>query len=199
MINPDCRIFYFEMDSTIKPSLVRNMKLNELNEARITIVDAAVGDHNGELEYLPHPYSFLGKLANERIDLYDLKYRARMISLDDYFSRQGIDADLLKIDIDGAEMVALRGMCGILKEAKPNLLLEVYPAHLPRFGSSANEVCDFLRGRDYRFVSIPDFRNTKTLRLTQIFDFDGLTSTTGDMIFVTTGTQHRINAGIRLT
>jgi FkbM family methyltransferase len=195
IINPDCRIFYFEMDSTIRPLLVRNMKLNQLEEARITIVNAAVGDHDGELEYLPHPYSFLAKEGNESIDVYDLKYRAPVISLDEYFDRQGMDPDLLKIDIDGAETSALRGMSRILKESKPDLLLEVHPTMLPQYGSSASEVCVLLQKLDYRFFLISDFRNEKTPRLTQIFDFDGLASTTGDMIFATTRNYQWTNAG----
>lgn len=194
IINPDCKIFYFEMDSTIRPLLIRNMKLNRLDETRVTIINAAVGDHDGELEYLPHPYSFLAKLGNEGIDVYDLKYRARVISLDEYFHQLGIDPDLLKIDIDGAEMSALRGMSRILKETKPGLLLEVHPALLPQFGSSASEVCSFLRGFDYQFFAIPEFRDTKKLRLTRIFDFNGLTSATGDMIFATAGKKHRMEA-----
>ena len=79
MMNPDCKIFYFEMDRTIRPLLIRNMKLNKLDEARITIVNAAVGDRVGELEYRPHPYSFLAKLSNENIDVYDFKCHAPMI------------------------------------------------------------------------------------------------------------------------
>src|SRR5262249_20103886 len=110
ILNPGCKIFYFEMDRSIRPLLVRNLKLNRLDESRITIVNAAVGDHVGEIEYQPHPYSFLAKQANENIDAYDLKDRAPIIRLDDYFLHQGSDPDLLKIDIDGAETSALRGM-----------------------------------------------------------------------------------------
>src|SRR5262249_44618393 len=157
LLNPDCKIFSFEMDSSIRPLLVRNLKLNGLHESRMTIVNAAVGDNAGELEYQPHPYSFLARQANENIDVYDLKYRAPTLRLDDYFHQQGIDPDLLKIDIDGAEASALRGMHRILKESKPDLLLEVHPAFLPSFGSSASEVYDLLRDFDYLFFSIPDF------------------------------------------
>jgi FkbM family methyltransferase len=185
IMNPKCKIFYFEMDRTIRPLLIRNMKLNKLDESRITIVNAAVGDHVGDLEYLPHPYSFLAMLNNENIDAYDLKFHAPIVRLDDYFLQQGADPDLLKIDIDGAEMSALRGMPRILKETKPDLLLEVHPTMLPQVGSSASEVCDFLRGFEYLFFYIPDFRFNKSKRLVQIRDFDGLTSPTGDMIFVT--------------
>ena len=185
IMNPNCKIFYFEMDRTIRPLLIRNMKLNKLDEARITIVNAAAGDHVGELEYLPHPYSFLAKVSKENIDFYDLKYYAPIIRLDDYFLQQGADPDLIKMDIDGAEMLALRGMSRILEETKPDLLLEVHPAMLPTLGSSASKVCDLLRGFNYLFYLIPDFRYTKVQCLTQISDFNNLTSANGDMIFVT--------------
>jgi FkbM family methyltransferase len=196
MMNQECNVFYFEMDRTIRPLLIRNMKLNKLDEARITIVNAAVGDDHGELEYLPHPYSFLAMLGEENIDAYDLKYRTPVIRLDEYFHGQAADPDLVKIDIDGAELLALRGMRRILQETKPDLLLEVHPAYLPSFGSSAADVCNLLLEFDYRFFSISDFRYAKTPRLTQIFDFNNLATPTGDMIFVTTGDRHRIVNGV---
>lgn len=195
MMNPDCKIFYFEMDRTLRPLLIRNMTLNNLSEERITVVNAAVGDREGEIEYVPHPYSFLAKLARENVDIYDLKYRAPRITLDSYFLNEGKDPDLLKIDIDGAEMFALRGMSRILNDKKPDLLLEVHPAYLPQFGSSASEVHCFLKERGYRFFRIPDFRNTKSSKPVEIFNFDNLASGTGDMLFVTTGRHHKIIDG----
>jgi FkbM family methyltransferase len=196
LMNPGCKIFYFEMDRTIRPLLIRNMTLNRLNPDRITIVNAAVGDRDGEIEYLPHPYSFLAKLGNENIDIYDLKYSAPQITLDSYFLKEGVDPDLLKIDIDGAEMYALRGMSRILADNRPDLLLEVHPAYLPQFGSSASEVRDFLKERGYRFFQIPDFRNTRTSRLLEILNFENIASPTGDMLFVTTGHDQKITDGV---
>jgi FkbM family methyltransferase len=167
------------------------MTLNKLDEARITIVNAAVGDHDGELDYQPHPYSFLGMVSKESIDIYDLKYSAPMVRLDDYFFQQGTDPDLLKIDLDGYEMLALRGMSRILKQTTPDLLLEVHPSLLLGLGSSASKVCDFLREFNYRFFSMPGSRYTSTLRLTQIFDFNSIT-VDGTMLFVTAGNRHNI-------
>ena len=196
LINRNCKIFYFEGDSTIRPLLIRNMELNQLSEERITIINAVVGDREGEIEYRPHPYSFLAMYAAEEdIDVYDLKCHARVISLDDYFRRQGIDPDLLKIDVDGSEMSVLRGMSRILKETKPDLLLEVHPPLLLERGSTASEVCDFLRERNYRFFLIPDFRNTGTTQLTDILDFNNLTQ--NYMIFATSRDQHRIDPALK--
>jgi len=185
LVNPNCEIFCFEPDITIKPIMLRNMKLNRLEERRITLVNAAVGDGSAELEYIPHVCSFLAKFGNENIDAYDVKYHAPMVRLDDYFREHGTDPDLLKIDIDGAELSALRGASRILKDIRPDMLLEVHPAFLPRFGTNASEVCDFLSAFNYRFFLIDNFRNVATPRLVEIFHFDDLTSGTGDMIFVT--------------
>lgn len=193
--NPDCKIFYFEMDRTIKPLLLRNMRLNHLGDTSITIVNAAAGELDGQLEYLPHPYSFLAMLGKERIDIYDLKCHAPVITLDSYFRSQGFDPDLMKIDIDGAEFSALRGMSRILREAKPDLLLEVHPAYLPKFGSSAAEVFALLNRFDYQVFSITDFRRSTVPHLEQIFDFNSLATPTGDMIFATTGQRYKIVDG----
>jgi FkbM family methyltransferase len=194
IINPNCKIFYFEMDKTIRPLLIKNMRLNNVEEARITIVNAAVGEHIGDLEYVPHPYSFLANLNNESINDYELKLSAPVIRLDDYFDQHGEYPDLLKIDIDGAEMVALRGMTRILSETKPDLLLEVHPVHLRQVGSSASQVCDFLREFSYQFFSIPEFRYTKSRRLKKMDDFNSLNSETGDMIFVTSARRRSLGA-----
>ena len=164
------------------------MKLNNINEERVTIINAAVGDTPGELEYLPHPYSFLSKLHKEDIEIYDFTYKAPLIRLDDYFAQQGCDPDLLKIDIDGGETMALRGMSRILKDKRPDLLLEVHPQLLTQIGSSASEVCNILREFDYHFFLVPDFRSKKSGALRPLSDFRTLASATGDMVFVTSDT-----------
>jgi hypothetical protein len=93
-------------------------------------------------------------LGEENIGAYDLKCRTPVIRLDEYFHGQAADPDLVKIDIDGAELLALQGMRRILQETKPDLLLEVHPAYLPSFGSSAADDCNLLLEFDYRFFSI---------------------------------------------
>ena len=196
LFNPNCKIFYFEGDRTIRPVFIKNMKLNKLTEERITIVSAVVKDYEGEIEYLPHPFSFLAMhAAKEDIDIYDLKCRAEVISLDNYFHRQGADPDLVKIDVDGDEIFVLRGMSRILNESKPDLLLEMHPPLLPERGSTASEVCGILRGFGYRFFLISDFRDAKSTKLTEIPDFDN--PDPNYMIFVTCRDQYKTNSTLR--
>jgi FkbM family methyltransferase len=47
---------------------------------------------------------------------------------------------LVKLDIEGAELRALRGAAGLLERARPDFIVELEPEHLERQGSSLEEV-----------------------------------------------------------
>jgi len=54
-----------------------------------------------------------------------------VITLDDFVIKHGIDrVDFIKMDIEGAEMAALRGMENVLRRYKPNLAISAY--HFPQ-------------------------------------------------------------------
>ena len=57
----------------------------------------------------------------------------------------------MKIDIEGAEMLALRGMSGLLQSnvAPRAIFIETHPEFLPLFGSSEIEVLALLESFGY--------------------------------------------------
>jgi FkbM family methyltransferase len=187
VINPECGIYSFEVDPSLKPIVLRNMRQNGVSENQVTIINAAVGDQGGEIRFHHHPGGFLAMQAREKLDPYDLKFSAPMVRLDDYFAEQGVTPDLLKIDVDGAELHVLRGMTSIL-ETKPDMLLEVHFTVLPKYGATMQEVYDFLRPFGYSYYLVEDFRNTAGV-LKLIKNFDDLKSKSGDMLFLTHASQ----------
>lgn len=58
---------------------------------------------------------------------------------------------VIKMDIEGAEILAIKGAQGLLtNKVRPRLLfLELHPVFLPRFGSSLNEVIELVRSFGY--------------------------------------------------
>lgn len=70
-------------------------------------------------------------------------------TLDDWATASMLrDLRLIKLDIEGAEEKALRGGTALLAN-HPYIVLEINTEALPKFGSSAASLCDFLREYDY--------------------------------------------------
>jgi len=57
---------------------------------------------------------------------------------------------LVKIDVQGAEMLVLRGAADLLRLAAPALFIELHEAGLNRFGTSVSAILDLLAGSGYQ-------------------------------------------------
>jgi FkbM family methyltransferase len=56
---------------------------------------------------------------------------------------------LLKCDVEGAELLVLRGAEQLLRIFKPELLISVHPQALPAFGQTVDDLRSFLQGLGY--------------------------------------------------
>jgi FkbM family methyltransferase len=63
---------------------------------------------------------------------------------------------LIKCDVEGAELLVLRGAEALLRSTAPVLLLSVHPRTLPRYGYSVGDVDEFLHrlGYSIRVLSV---------------------------------------------
>jgi FkbM family methyltransferase len=71
--------------------------------------------------------------------------QCRSLSLDQLMAERRIDrVDVVKLDIEGAELHALRGMLGTLSHHRPMLLMEVNRLAVSRLGYSLGDLWDLL-------------------------------------------------------
>ncbi len=71
-------------------------------------------------------------------------------SLDDLFRDAPVGRPwFLKMDIEGAEAVALRGATAVMARHRPRMLISVHPPLLGGFGSSREQILDFIRAQGY--------------------------------------------------
>lgn len=71
-------------------------------------------------------------------------------SLDGLFAGISLNRPiLLKCDVEGAELLVLRGAEKLLRTGSPQLLISVHPSALPQYGHSVNEVKDYLMAAGY--------------------------------------------------
>jgi FkbM family methyltransferase len=67
--------------------------------------------------------------------------------------------DIVKIDVEGAELDVLRGMTAILKQLRPNIIIELVPSLLEGFSATIDEVLKYLAAFDYSVSSLAEHCN----------------------------------------
>jgi len=122
------RVFAFEALPANQNRLKSNIQLNAL-DARVTVVPAAVSIRSEPLHFLVGPSGGMGKAegsaGRQNVD-YAETIEVNGIALDDFVFYEGQPAPgVVKIDIEGGEVLALPGMRRILQEQRPILFVEL--------------------------------------------------------------------------
>jgi len=142
----------FEPDPENLKRLKENYDLNRLEN--FIIQPIAVGDRNTEmLLYTRGSNNYSPSL--QPVNRIDESIRVNVDSIDRLLSERIIPyPSVIKIDIEGAEMMALKGMENLLNsEARPRLLfIELHPDFLPSFNTTGEEVLHFLSQLKYNLV-----------------------------------------------
>ena len=106
----------------------RNVALNGM-EARLSLYAGAVTQSAGPVRFLVHASGGMGKAAGSagRADQYQSEISVPGISLDEFVYGQGNPPpQVVKMDIEGGEVLALPGMRRVLAEARPLMLMELH-------------------------------------------------------------------------
>ncbi len=122
------QVFAFEALPTNLERLRTNLALNGLQN-RVQVVAAAVTDRSGPAQFLVGPSGGMGKAAGSagRQVEYSKSISVPGLALDDFVYGQGNPPPhVVKMDIEGGEVLALPGMRRLLNEAHPLMLLELH-------------------------------------------------------------------------
>lgn len=126
---PNGKVFAFEALPANAERIRRNVALNGL-ENRITLIEAAVAERSGEITFLVHKSAGMGKAAGSagrREEQYQAAIHVPALALDEFVYEQGNPPpDVVKMDIEGGEVLALPGMKRILAEHHPIIFLELH-------------------------------------------------------------------------
>jgi len=79
-----------------------------------------------------------------------------IVALDDYVVPGIRPPSIIKCDIEGAELLFLRGAIRVLREFRPVLFLSVHPPLLPAFGHTLEDVRAWLQAAGYRWHVIDE-------------------------------------------
>ena len=149
-VGSEGQIFAFEPLPENIERLQENLMLNH-REDNVTVVSSAVSDSTGTEEFLVHSLHSMGKLAgvNGRNTKYQRSVIVKSLTIDGFIYDEGKPApDIVKMDIEGGEVKAIRGMTRLLSDKKPIILLEL---HGP---DAARVVWDTIKEGDYELCHL---------------------------------------------
>jgi FkbM family methyltransferase len=155
---PDLRFHAFEPVASTNHWLGVNVRRNGLGE-RVRVHRLALADRPGTLEMTSTRYTDNHLVLDGRAATGEGPVeRVEVVTLDDFAAREDVGTvALLKADVEGAELLALRGATGLLARHRPPLFLEVQQEHLVRFGASIDALEGFLGEQGYRRATPPEF------------------------------------------
>ncbi|MFH1671324.1 MAG: FkbM family methyltransferase [Candidatus Portnoybacteria bacterium] len=152
------KVYSFEPEPRNYNYLLKNIGLNGYKN--ILAMQKAVSDRNGTTKLYVCPYDTGHHTINQQEGIEDYRHGRQgevtaidieTVALDDFLKDKENSVNVMKIDVEGAEMLALSGMDRILKENKDiKIFVEFFPLLIRKMGSSPEE---FIRRllEDYHF------------------------------------------------
>ena len=126
------RVYAFEPAVASRAGLERHLSINGLSD-RVTVRPEAVSERSGSAAFLD-----AGTHGDNRLVPAGTPDTTSVpsVSIDDFCDTTGISPDVIKIDIEGAELSALRGARRTIAARGPALALfvELHPAIWPSLG-----------------------------------------------------------------
>ncbi|MBN8575718.1 MAG: FkbM family methyltransferase [Cytophagales bacterium] len=153
------KIFAFEMGSENVQIFNKNLALNNLKN--IEVHQVAVADFTGKVFYEDSAVgnAVLKIMTDNKENNPDVVV-VESVTLDDFFRERTEKPTVVKIDVEGAEMKVLQGMQQLLS-TNIKLLIEIHPKDLIGFGSSREEVLQYLKEQQFQIrpVASSDRKN----------------------------------------
>lgn len=149
-VGPTGRVYAFEPSGETFALLQENVALN--GHANVECVRAAVSDRAGTADLYLAGEHIRAASSLGRADYTDGTEQVSCVTIDEFLTARGsLRADAVKMDIEGAERLALRGASGLLSSpGAPGLIqLELDEKHTVRFGHSTRDVAAMLVDAGY--------------------------------------------------
>jgi len=171
-VEPKGRVVSFEPNPYSRKWLEYNIKLNA--SANIEVVASAVSSSKGHVVLhiqkgtCSWNTSIFSGSFSDKYDTEDIEVET--ITIDDYVQETGLVPSLIKIDIEGAELLALQGAMMTIATYRPVLILELNPIAADAAEVSLEDIVAVLHENGYALTVLRKNRlNRYTYRQTEVF------------------------------
>jgi FkbM family methyltransferase len=153
------KVVAFEPSPPLLECLQYNKKANRFQQLEIVAKAVSESDDQVVPFYVASEGdSFLNSLVDHPMEAESgaPQQRGRIevptVTLDEFTKTRKLKPDLVKIDVEGAELLVLRGCRHILAECRPRFIVAVHPTWLP-LGQQAAELFQLFESHSYRVTA----------------------------------------------
>lgn len=185
-LNKKLKVYAFEPIEDTYSYLLKNIKLNQLEN----VIPNKIGlsDRNGTAYFFVDP-EHSGSASEKKItDKNVNRVKVTLKKLDDYCIKNQINRiDLIKCDVEGAELFVLKGGKILLEKFKPIIFIEMLRKWAKKYDYHPNDIIKFMKSFDYLCFTID------TGKLKQIKKVTELTKATNFIFFHRVVHRNNIN------
>ena len=166
LADPTARVVAVEPIPTSYRWLARAVESNRLTN--VVTLNAAVAAEPGEVElWLDAGISGAASSAPSTGTTGLERLACPAVTIDDLVATHGGRASFIKIDIEGAELFALRGAGRVLGEERPIVFAEMLRKLTRPFGYHPNDIIELMRGHGYGCFRAADARLVEFTEMTE--------------------------------
>ncbi len=152
-ISMTAKLFAFEPSTKNYNALKTNINLNGIDN--VVIENCLVGDEAAAeaVFYETNDICSTSSIVSGRKNLF-YKTLKKQVSIDSYCIENKLKPDLIKIDVEGAELSVLKGARQIISSCKPIIYLSVHPNEIQSLGYDVNILLDEIKKNNYQISNI---------------------------------------------
>ena len=155
-ISPEGKIYAFEPSEINRHFLKKNLELNKIQN--VDVLPFLVGSkdvqnvefYEDAKEVNPMGGIILSKYMNDNVVITN----KQMVSLDTYCQDNDIQPELIKIDVEGAEIDLLLGAKNTLLKYRPTIFLSLHPQHIEETNHSLSDLQSYLEEVNFKCLTI---------------------------------------------
>lgn len=159
LLGDRCKVISVEPNQEYYAYLKRNIELNNLGH-NVRTFQIAVSSKPGKASI--GGYEGRDSVESDTGDI-------ELITFDKLCETEGVDPDVLKIDVHGAEYKVLAGMPNMLAGKIKHLFIEVHPKELAQ-GFTIHDIIDLIDDRKYELLELTDYTSASGGNLRPIDD-----------------------------
>ncbi|GIW67116.1 MAG: hypothetical protein KatS3mg095_1014 [Candidatus Parcubacteria bacterium] len=166
---PQSKVYAFEPDPYVLKILEKNKRPN------IEIIDKAVSNKEGKIKFYSRPLLSSGvstlNIESENLVFKNIPYsevEVESITLDNFCFKNNIYPDFIKIDVEGAEEMVLKGAEEVLKNHNSIIAIEIW---FKPFSDVYKNSVDILKSYGYKIYAINEDGDLENINYDKIDDY----------------------------